>query len=66
MDLIQAIVDSGVTVILIEHDMKLVMNICRSLTVLDHGELIAQGTPREIRDNPRVIEAYLGRGMAHA
>lgn len=66
MDLIQAIVDSGVTVVLIEHDMKLVMNICQSLTVLDHGELIAQGTPREIRDNPRVIEAYLGRGMAHA
>ncbi|MBF0480756.1 MAG: ABC transporter ATP-binding protein [Desulfovibrionaceae bacterium] len=65
-DLIQAIVDSGVSVILIEHDMKLVMKICRSLTVLDHGELIAQGAPREIRDNPRVIEAYLGRGMAHA
>ena len=65
-DLIQAIVDRGVTVILIEHDMKLVMNICQSLTVLDHGELIATGSPREIRDNPRVIEAYLGRGMAHA
>jgi branched-chain amino acid transport system ATP-binding protein len=52
------------TILLIEHQMRLVMNICQNLTVMDFGEVIARGTPKEIQNNPQVIEAYLGRGAA--
>ncbi|OXS29269.1 MAG: ABC transporter ATP-binding protein [Desulfovibrio sp. MES5] len=57
---IAAIRDRGITVLLIEHDMRLVMKICEKLVVLEHGTMIAQGEPEAVRRNPAVVEAYLG------
>lgn len=60
MELTRKVQESGMTIILVEHDMKAVMGLCDYLTVLNFGQLLAEGTPAEIRNNDKVIEAYLG------
>jgi branched-chain amino acid transport system ATP-binding protein len=66
MALILRLRDRGMTVLLVEHDMPMVMRISDRIVVLNQGRIIASGAPAEIRENPEVIRAYLGSGATHA
>ena len=66
IQLVKKISASGVTILLVEHDMPMVMEICDRIVVLNYGSIIAEGSPEEIQNNPEVIRAYLGQGKKRA
>jgi len=63
---VRKIRDRGVTILLVEHDMPMVMSVSDRIVVLNYGRIIAEGPPQIIRSDPAVIEAYLGQGAMHA
>lgn len=66
MSLVKTIRDRGTTILLVEHNMKAVMGTCDRIVVLNFGQKLTEGTPEAVRNNPQVIEAYLGTGVRHA
>lgn len=66
LPVIQSIRDSGITIIIIEHLMQVIMSLCDRIVVIHHGEKIAEGTPKEVSNNEEVIKAYFGEAVSHA
>ncbi|MEG2083254.1 MAG: ATP-binding cassette domain-containing protein, partial [Oscillospiraceae bacterium] len=66
MEIIKKVRDAGITIVLIEHNMKCAMTVCEFITVMESGLKIAEGVPEEIQNNKAVISAYLGKRSAHA